>query len=49
MEAHLARSIGLRCETRPDGKAREVVGVDPALMDLYSSPAAPDRPEGRRS
>ncbi|WP_298797136.1 MobF family relaxase [Pseudonocardia sp. 73-21] len=37
MEAHLARSLGLRTETRPDGKAREVVGVDRDLMDLYSS------------
>lgn len=37
MEAHLAQSIGARSETRPDGKAREVVGVDAELMDLYSS------------
>ncbi|MDN5854992.1 MAG: relaxase domain-containing protein, partial [Actinomycetia bacterium] len=36
MEAHLNRSIGLRSQTRPDGKAREIVGVDPALLDLYS-------------
>ncbi|WP_300008269.1 MobF family relaxase [Pseudonocardia sp.] len=37
MEAHLAQSLGVRTETRPDGKAREVVGVDRDLMDLYSS------------
>ena len=37
MEAHLARALGVRVETRPDGKAREVVGVDRDLMDLYSS------------
>lgn len=37
MEAHLAQSLGLRVETRPDGKAREVVGVDQAVMDLFSS------------
>ncbi|GAA3224617.1 hypothetical protein GCM10017691_12760 [Pseudonocardia petroleophila] len=37
MEAHLAQSLGVRVETRPDGKAREVVGVDRDLMDLYSS------------
>lgn len=36
-EAHLAQSIGLRVATRTDGKAREVVGVDRELMDLYSS------------
>ena len=27
MEAHLAHTVGARVETRPDGKAREVVGV----------------------
>ncbi|WP_300010564.1 MobF family relaxase [Pseudonocardia sp.] len=37
MEAHLAQSLGVRVETRPDGKAREVVGVDRELLDLYSS------------
>lgn len=37
MEAHLARSLGVRVETRPDGRAREVVGVDQDLMDLYST------------
>ncbi|MGH3566419.1 MAG: MobF family relaxase [Pseudonocardia sp.] len=37
MEAHLAQSLGVRVETRPDGKAREVVGVDRDLMDRYSS------------
>jgi len=37
MEAHLARSLGVRFETRPDGKAREVVGVRQQVMDLFSS------------
>lgn len=36
MEAHLARDLGLRLETRPDGKAREVVGVPRAVTDLFS-------------
>jgi len=37
MEAHLARSLGVRFETRPDGKAREVIGVSEKVMDLFSS------------
>ena len=37
MEAHLARSLGVRFETRPDGKAREVVGVRQEVIDLFSS------------
>ncbi len=36
-EAHLARSVGARVETRPDGKAREVVGVGRELIDLFSA------------
>jgi conjugative relaxase-like TrwC/TraI family protein len=36
MEAHLSRSLGVRFETRPDGKAREVVGVSQDVMDLFS-------------
>ena len=37
MEAHLARTVGARVETRADGKAREVVGVDRDVLDLFSS------------
>ena len=37
MEEHLSRALGVRFATRPDGKAREVVGVAPAVMDLFSS------------
>ncbi|WP_226353757.1 MobF family relaxase [Pseudonocardia sp. ICBG601] len=37
MEAHLARALGVRFETRPDGKAREVVGVPRAVIDMFSS------------
>ena len=37
MEAHITRTLGVRFETRPDGRAREVVGVDRAVMDLFSS------------
>jgi len=36
MEAELAR-LGVRLETRPDGKAREVVGIKQEEMDLFSS------------
>ena len=37
MEQHLAASLGVEFATRPDGKAREVVGIDQAVMDLFSS------------
>ena len=37
MEEHLTRALGVRFATRPDGKAREVVGVRPEVMDLFSS------------
>ena len=37
MEQHLAMSLGVKFATRPDGKAREVVGIDQAVMDLFSS------------
>ncbi|MGW1341337.1 MobF family relaxase [Kribbella sp. NPDC002412] len=37
MEQHLTRSLGVRFAMRPDGKAREVVGIDQAVMDLFSS------------
>ncbi|WP_436493409.1 MobF family relaxase [Actinokineospora sp. HUAS TT18] len=36
-EEHLAKALGVRFATRPDGKAREVIGVDQAVMDLFSS------------
>lgn len=37
MEAHLARSLGVRFGTREDGKAREVVGVPREVCELFSS------------
>src|SRR5689334_20961166 len=37
MEAHVAASVGARVELRADGKAREVVGVDRDVLDLFSS------------
>ncbi len=37
MEAHLTRSLGVEFATRPDGRAREVVGVPAEVMDLFSS------------
>ncbi|MDD7968439.1 MobF family relaxase [Actinomycetospora lemnae] len=36
-EERLTRTVGVRFATRPDGKAREVVGVDPEAMDLVST------------
>ena len=37
MEAYLAGVLGVRFETRPDGKAREIVGVGQDLMDMFSA------------
>ncbi len=37
MEAHLTGSLGIEFATRPDGRAREVLGVSRAVMDLFSS------------
>ncbi|TNC20898.1 MobF family relaxase [Amycolatopsis alkalitolerans] len=36
-EEHLARALGVRFAARPDGKSREVVGIDRQVMDLFSS------------
>lgn len=36
-EAFLTETLGVRFETRPDGKAREVVGVDQDVMELFST------------
>ncbi|MGH3795640.1 MAG: MobF family relaxase [Pseudonocardiaceae bacterium] len=37
MEAHLTRSLGVRFATNPDGLARDVLGVDRAVMDMFST------------
>ncbi|MDX2971102.1 MobF family relaxase [Kribbella solani] len=37
MEQHLIKALGVQFKTRPDGKAREIVGIDQAAMDLFSS------------
>ncbi|MGH8879045.1 MAG: MobF family relaxase, partial [Stackebrandtia sp.] len=37
MEEHLTRSLGVRFATRPDGKAREVVGIRQGVLGLFSS------------
>ncbi|MGH8879288.1 MAG: MobF family relaxase, partial [Stackebrandtia sp.] len=37
MEEHLTRSLGVRFATRPDGKAREVVGIRQEVLDLFST------------
>jgi hypothetical protein len=39
-EAFLWEQLGLRCETRADGKGREIVGVDPDSMDMFSKRTA---------
>lgn len=36
-EAHLTRTLGVRFATRPDGKAREIVGVRSEAISLFSS------------
>jgi conjugative relaxase-like TrwC/TraI family protein len=36
-EEHMTRSLGIRFATRPDGKAREIVGIEQAVLDLFSS------------
>ncbi|MFF4598126.1 MobF family relaxase [Amycolatopsis sp. NPDC001319] len=36
-EEHLAKALGVRFAARPDGKAREVVGIDQRVMDLFAS------------
>ena len=37
MEQHLTGSLGVEFATRPDGAAREVVGIDQTVTDLFSS------------
>jgi conjugative relaxase-like TrwC/TraI family protein len=36
-EEYMSRSLGIRFATRPDGKAREIVGIEQAVLDLFSS------------
>jgi conjugative relaxase-like TrwC/TraI family protein len=36
MEQHLVQSLGVQFVMRPDGKSREIAGVDQAVMDLFS-------------
>jgi conjugative relaxase-like TrwC/TraI family protein len=36
-EEHLVRSLGVHLATRPDGKAREIVGMREQVLDLFSS------------
>ncbi|RZT87413.1 conjugative relaxase-like TrwC/TraI family protein [Pseudonocardia sediminis] len=37
IESMLAQTLGIRFETRPDGKAREIVGIDQDVMEMFSS------------
>jgi conjugative relaxase-like TrwC/TraI family protein len=37
MEQHLTKSLGVQFKLRPDGEAREIVGIDQSVMDLFSS------------
>ena len=37
LEEHLARTLGVLAAMRPDGKAREIVGIDQAVTDLFST------------
>jgi conjugative relaxase-like TrwC/TraI family protein len=36
-EEHLARSLGIRLATRPDGKSREILGIRESVLNLFSS------------
>jgi conjugative relaxase-like TrwC/TraI family protein len=36
-EEHLARALGIRLATRPDGKSREIVGIREQVLTLFSS------------
>jgi len=36
-EQHLTHALGVEFKMRPDGKAREIVGIDQAVMGLFSS------------
>ena len=36
-EEHLSRAVGVRFATRPDGKAREIIGVRAGVVGLFSS------------
>ena len=48
MEASLTRRLGIEWEMREDGIGRRVVGVDPALEDLFSSRSRAIGPEAER-
>jgi conjugative relaxase-like TrwC/TraI family protein len=37
MEQHLTHVLGVEFATRPDGAAREIVGIEQGVMDLFSS------------
>ncbi len=37
MEQHLTQSLGVEIATRPGGVAREIVGIEQGVMDLFSS------------
>ena len=37
MEEHISHALGVEFATRPDGAAREIVGIPHAVMELFSS------------
>jgi conjugative relaxase-like TrwC/TraI family protein len=37
MEQHLTHALGVEFAARPDGAAREIVGIEQGVMDLFSS------------
>lgn len=41
----LARRLGVLSKMRPDGKAREILGVDPQMIDQFSSRSRTIKPE----
>lgn len=47
-EAYLYEKLGVRWETRPDGKAREIAGIDPDASGLFSKRTAAITPAMER-
>ena len=47
MEEHISHALGVEFATRPDGAAREIVGIPQAVMDLFSSRTRAITPKAR--
>ncbi len=49
MTEHVARSLRVLAPMRPDGKSREIAGIDQAVNDFFSTRSPGDHPEDRRA